>query len=68
MKIDGLQILFYMDLECLGVDNLPVLMVLTFTSTILFSSITYKWIEKPFMDYAKEKKGLFHHYKLLLKN
>lgn len=53
-------------IEYLGVDNVPVLMASTLVSTILFSGLTYKWIEKPFIDYSKSKEGLLYQYKLIL--
>lgn len=54
-------------IEYLGVSNVPILLVFTLVSTILFSNLTYKWIEKPFMDAGKGEKGLVHHFGLIFK-
>lgn len=39
-----------------NVDNVVILLLLTLILTILFSNLTYKYIEKPFIEYAKSRK------------
>lgn len=42
-------------MQYLNVENMLLLLPLTFITTILFSSFTYKWIEKPFIELGKQK-------------